>query len=228
MTHPGPTGDSGLPPEPLPTPARGTLTALLTELGGEPAVAPGVERSLLRRWREPHRHYHDSRHLAEVLARVAELAEHARSADLVRVAAWWHDAVHQGRAGADEEASAQLAQRQLTEVGLAVAEVAEVVRLVRLTAGHEPEPGDADGEVLCDADLGILAAPPARYGEYARDVRAEYAWVPEPAFRAGRAALLRGLLARDRLYRTPTATGWEPAARRNLSAELARLTDGPT
>jgi len=30
-------------------------------------------------------------------------------------------------------------------------------RLVLLTAGHAPEPGDRDGELLCDADLAVLA-----------------------------------------------------------------------
>jgi predicted metal-dependent HD superfamily phosphohydrolase len=54
-------------------------------------------------------------------------------------------------------------------------------------------------------------------------VRAEYAHVTDDAWRTGRAAVLRSLLAKDPLYLL--ATHWESAARRNLAAELAGLAD---
>ena len=66
----------------------------------------------------------------------------------------------------------------------------EVARLVRLTERHLPADDDANGCVLSDADLAILAATPERYAEYAADVRREYAHVPDDLFRAGRAAVL--------------------------------------
>jgi predicted metal-dependent HD superfamily phosphohydrolase len=54
-------------------------------------------------------------------------------------------------------------------------------------------------------------------------VRAEYAQVPDDAFRAGRAAVLRGL-ATGRLYRTTRAHDrWDGAARANLDAEVNAL-----
>ena len=81
--------------------------------------------------------------------------------------------------------------------------------------------------MLDDADLAILGAPAARYADYAADVHVEYAHVPDPAFRAGRAAILRGFLDRPRIYTTATgAARWEKAARTNLAAELADLSDG--
>ena len=56
-------------------------------------------------------------------------------------------------------------------------------------------------------------------------MRKEYAQVPDPAFRAGRAQVLRGLLAQQVLFRTETGHArWELAARANVEAELARLT----
>lgn len=72
----------------------------------------------------------------------------------------------------------------------------------------------------------MLAGPPAAYAAYAAAVRQEFAFVPDDAFRAGRAAVLRRLLAAPRLYRTPYgAARWEAAARDNLAGELRRLTD---
>jgi predicted metal-dependent HD superfamily phosphohydrolase len=89
---------------------------------------------------------------------------------------------------------------------------------------HHPEPGDGNGEVLCDADLAVLGSDPQGYAAYAAAVREEYAFVPEDAFRSGRAAILRQLLALPALYRTAAARErFDAPARANLAAELSRL-----
>lgn len=164
------------------------------------------------------RGYHDTRHLAEVLARLADLGEGDNTE--VVLAAWFHDAVYDGRPGA-EERSARLVETELTGTPVGVAEVA---RLVRLTERHDPELGDRNGEALCDADLAILAAAPARYREYAAGVRQEYAAYSDADFRAGRLAVLEDLASRDELFRTAYAREhWEPRARENLAAEIAGL-----
>lgn len=183
---------------------------------------------LLDRWREPHRHYHTVAHLGVVLDVVDRHAGLAERPDLVRLAAWCHDAVYDPRAAGDtnEQDSAALAERLLTDLGVPAPAVAEVRRLVLLTAGHRVAPGDPDGALLCDADLAVLAGPPAAYDRYAAAVRQEYAHVPDPAFRSGRASVLTGLLALPALFRLPPLAGrWEAPARANLRRELAILTD---
>ncbi|WP_091551059.1 HD domain-containing protein [Micromonospora pattaloongensis] len=195
---------------------------------GDTVAAAGAE--LIDRWREPHRRYHDVAHLAAVLAVVREHAEFATRPALVRLAAFWHDAVYDPAAGdgANERDSAELAGRVLRRLGIAPTDVAEVQRLVLLTAGHAVPPGDRDGALLCDADLAVLAGPPAAYDAYAAAIRREYAHVPDPAFRAGRAAVLRQLLALPALYRVPPLAGrWERPARANLARELAALGEAP-
>lgn len=186
--------------------------------------AEGVRDRLLAAYADPARGYHDTRHLDEVLARVEELlAAHPVPDPLaVRLAAWFHDAVYNGRAGADEEASAALAAR-LLDPHVPHATRDEVVRLVRLTAGHRPDPDDGAGAVLCDADLAILAAPAPRYLAYRRDVRRDYAHVGDADFVRGRIAVLSELAARPRLFHTATGRTWEAAARANLADELAAL-----
>ncbi|MEU8589037.1 hypothetical protein AB0C59_18845 [Streptomyces sp. NPDC048664] len=177
---------------------------------------------LLRRWSEPQRHYHTVSHLTAVLDHVDVLQEYADDPDLVRLAAWFHDAVYLPERSTNEERSARLAERALPEAGVAREPTGEVARLVRLTVGHAPEPGDANGAVLCDADLAILAAPPRAYAAYTAAVRREYGFVPDEAFHVGRAAVLRHLLDLPSLFRTPHGRReWEEAARRNLTAELA-------
>jgi predicted metal-dependent HD superfamily phosphohydrolase len=179
---------------------------------------------LRRRYGEPHRRYHDVRHLAAVLGRVDELADAADDLAAVRLAAWFHDAVYEPLREDNEAASAALAEQLLTALEVDAEVVAEVVRLVLLTREHDPAPGDGNGEVLSDADLAVLGADPADYLAYAADVRAEYAHVPDAAFAAGRAAILAALLARPRLFRTERGRRrWEDRARTNLSEELSRL-----
>lgn len=210
-----------------PHPAHDTLldgwTRLLRRAGGPGAADPvPFGENLLARWAEPHRRYHTTDHLAAVLGHVDDLADHAEDPDAVRLAAWFHDAVYRPDRSENEERSAALAERALPEAGLPAALTAEVARLVRLTAGHDPVAGDRNGELLCDADLAVLAAAPAAYAAYAAAVREEYGFVPDDAFRAGRAEVLRQLLALPALFRTPYgAAHWDAAARRNLTAELA-------
>ncbi|MBK3534429.1 hypothetical protein JHN48_33635, partial [Streptomyces sp. MBT72] len=70
---------------------------------------------------------------------------------------------------------------------------------------------------------------PQEYAAYAAQVREEYGFVPDEAFRAGRAAVLRQLLDLPRLFRTSYgAAEWEARARHNLATELELLTSsGP-
>ena len=119
----------------------------------------------------------DLGHLAAVLGMVGELAGAAPDPDAVRLAAWYHDVVYDPRSAENEARSAGRARAGLR--GLVDDErLAEVERLVLLTVDHDAEPDDANGAVLCDADLAVLAAPPDAYAGYASAVRAEYSDSP--------------------------------------------------
>ncbi|MEU0336610.1 hypothetical protein [Streptomyces sp. NPDC006193] len=191
--------------------------------GGGPDPAPYAD-DLLARWQEPQRRYHTLTHLTAVLDHIDVLERYAADPDVVRLAAWFHDAVYLPERSENEERSARLAERALPEAGVPDAKTAEVARLVRLTVTHDPADDDPDGQVLCDADLAVLAAPPSAYAAYAAEIRAEYHFVPDDAFRAGRSDVLRQLLGLPRLFRTPYGREhWEATARYNLAAELDML-----
>ncbi len=181
-------------------------------------------RDLLRRWGEPHRRYHNVEHLNYVLDVIDAHAGVAADADAVRLAAWFHDAVYDPRATDNEDRSAVLAVDVLRGLAVAAARVDEVARLVRLTATHDPRPGDSNGALLVDADLAILAAAPERYDRYAGQIRQEYHHVEDAAFAAGRAAVLRRLLDDPVLYRVlAVSTAARTQARQNMQRELDRV-----
>ncbi|MEU7903183.1 metal-dependent phosphohydrolase [Actinoplanes sp. NPDC049118] len=181
---------------------------------------------LLTRWSEPQRQYHTVAHLSAVLDVIDEFADLASGPDLVRLAAWLHDAVYDPRAlgDANERDSAEFAEGLLTTLGVPAGTAAEVARLVGLTAGHATDEDDLDGELLCDADLAILASAPDDYAAYTAAIRREYAHVPDDAFRGGRAQVLKALLELPSIYRhPPLREAWEGRARANLEAELKTL-----
>jgi len=188
-----------------------------------------IGEDLLRRLAEPHRRYHTTRHLVEVFWALEDLEQasvlSARDTVIGRLAGWFHDAVYDPAAGggANEAASADLAVRDLTALGVDRDDVERVRDLVLATTTHELAT-EGLSAAFHDADLWILSAPPERYADYTRQVREEYAAVPDDAFRAGRSAVLRPFLDREFVYATaPARERWEEAARANLAAELASL-----
>jgi predicted metal-dependent HD superfamily phosphohydrolase len=193
------------------------------ELAGDTPISRTEWAALIDAWSEPHRQYHDLSHLAAVLGLVGQLDAAATDPAAVRLAAWYHDAVYDPTRGDNEEVSAARAGAGLR--GLVSDErAAEVERLVLLTTTHDAAPEDANGAVLCDADLAVLASPPDAYAAYASAVRAEYGHLSDEVFTAGRIAVLEHLLALPQLYRLPAiAAEWTPRAQANLAAELALL-----
>jgi predicted metal-dependent HD superfamily phosphohydrolase len=201
----------------------GRFGAALTNAGGRPM--PSVIDDVLDRWAEPHRRYHNLDHLHAVLDVADAHTSWADDIDLVRLALFFHDAVYDPRAADNEQASADLSATLLTRCSVPAAAREEVHRLVRLTAGHNVDPPDRNGSLVADADLAVLARDWPDYQAYAEAIRAEYAYVPDDLFRAGRAHVLSGLLALPVLYRIePLRARWEARARANLTRELTALT----
>lgn len=190
-----------------------------------------VGEALLARWCDPARRFHDLRHLADVLNRVDELVEETHEPALVRLAAWYHGAIfdaetkaaYEARGGENETASAVLAHEQLLALGVPERAAHRVAQLVTALLRHAPDPADFDCAVLCDADLGMLAAEPQRYKAYLADVRKEYAHIPDRDFVRARVAILTRLLERRALFSSPLGAAWEDAARQNVQGELVRL-----
>jgi predicted metal-dependent HD superfamily phosphohydrolase len=181
--------------------------------------------NLISRYSEPHRRYHTTKHLLKMLTMIDQLADD-HDIFLVQLAAWFHDAVYNIPAGqiSNEEASARLALRELSRVGLEQEDLNQVARLVRLTETHLPGPRDPEGELLCDADLAILASDPADYADYIVAIREEYAQLTEEEVLAGRLAMLTELADRE-IFRTAKGRQLTDTARANVVAEMNVLRD---
>lgn len=187
---------------------------LWRELGALPD--PALYRAVMAAWAGAERVYHGVTHLRACLASFDGLRDLAERPAEVELALWFHDAIYAPAARDNEARSAAWAAAAARDAGLDEAVAERVAALILATAGHEA-PTTADGAVMLDADLTILGAPPAAFAEYEAQIRAEYAAVPDAAYRSGRAAVLASFRERPRIFSTDRAHRvLEAQARANL------------
>ena len=186
----------------------------------------GLYEQLLRSYAEPQRHYHTLQHLQECLALCSDVPGAVQHFGEVAVALWFHDAVYDVRGSDNEQRSADWAVQALQAAGAPASVQARVHALI-LATRHDALPAAGDAQLLVDIDLAILGVSPARFAEYAQQIRQEYAWVPEPVFLDKRQAILQSFLDRAQIYSTALFQArLEAQARRNLAEALAALAVG--
>jgi len=172
-----------------------------------------------RHYAEPGRFYHTLDHIRGVLDIVDQLQSQALHPNAVLLAAWLHDVIYDSKQIDNEERSAEYASRLCEQ--LAVPDGPLVASMILSTKTHIVAAGDANAQVLLDADLAILGASPSTYQTYSKNIRREYAWVSEPDYRRGRQQVLESFLNRPRIYHL--LKDMEEPARRNITAEFGEL-----
>src|SRR5687767_15395590 len=78
---------------------------------------PGLLGALIARYSEPHRAYHNIRHIEECFHALAPAAHLAERLAEVHLALWFHDAIYDPRGKDNEQASADLARESGTRRG---------------------------------------------------------------------------------------------------------------
>lgn len=193
---------------------------LCQELGLPSDTASRAWIALHARYSEPHRHYHNLRHIESMLARMDELAPDDPAMEL---AIWFHDVIYDPRKRDNEEQSAAFFVAEMAD-SLDPVLCIDVVRLILATDYARERTGAADEDLLRDIDLAILASAPDIYQAYTEAVRQEYAHVPDEDFRKGRAAVMKRFLE-TRIFQTDAFASEEPKARENIRDEIAALTE---
>ena len=180
---------------------------------------------LLAMYSEPHRHYHNVRHIADCLHEFDQVRQLAADPLAVELAIWFHDAVYDSHAANNEERSAELAKDWMGKSGAAAALTDAVGQLILATKSHDASL-HADAPLLGDVDLSILGQPAERFWKYEAQIRMEYEWVLENIFAPKRAEISERFLSRKRIYNTEYFFRmYEKQARMNLVASLQKLRD---
>lgn len=188
------------------------------------AAAP-VWAVLDRAYADRSRGYHNWDHIGAMLAELDAVRGEAEFVDVhfgeAELAIFFHDAVYEPLAKDNEARSAELFRG--VAGGMAEDAVRRIEASILATATHAPV-ADLSTRLVLDLDLCVLGAGAEDYARYARSVRAEYAAVPDAAWRAGRPAVLRRFLAREAIYQTVYFhSRLEARARENMAAEIAAL-----
>lgn len=204
-------------------------------------LADAICDQILSAYSEPGRAYHTVEHLMacfQVLDRVfpVRVLDPALpppsgvtnltpgQKNLVELALWFHDITYDTHANDNEAQSAEVAMEVLRN-GLDLPRLAEPVRDLILATKHDAAPTTLEAQVLVDVDLSILGESTTTFEAYEQQIRAEYAWVPELAYKEGRAKVLNHFLDREWIYSTPEMrrTGYEGRAQDNLRRSLKAL-----
>lgn len=173
----------------------------------------------------PDRRYHTLAHVLDCLARLDESDAPPEDHDLVEAALWFHEVVYDSHRDDNEARSAEWAVRTLAAASVPRVVVERVAALIMTTA-HAAPAGDRQSALLCDVDLSVFGRDARAFDDYQHRIREEYNWVPEPAYRAGRARILSGFLGRERIFLSDYFHDrYENAARENLQRALAELAD---
>ena len=136
---------------------------------------------------------------------------------------WFHDAIYGVKRRDNEKKSADWARASALAAGTP-AEACNRMHSLVMATRHKAVPRRTDAEILVDVDLSILGAAPERFDQYERQVREEYAWVPDFLFRRERKAILKEFLARPQIFSsTRFRDRYEPQARANIERSLERL-----
>jgi predicted metal-dependent HD superfamily phosphohydrolase len=190
---------------------------------GRPAADDTLFRRLVACYSETHRRYHTLQHLRECLDGFEQVRSQALHPAEIELGLWFHDAFYDPERDDNEDRSADWARDCLLDAGVDAGAAQRVHELIMATR-HDAVPEGQDVQLLVDVDLSILGADSTRFDESNEQIRAEYAHVPDEAYREGRVRILGGFLARPRLYCTDHFhLALEARARDNIRRALARL-----
>jgi predicted metal-dependent HD superfamily phosphohydrolase len=195
---------------------------LWSRLGAQGSGA-SILAQLAAAYAEPGRAYHTAEHIRDCLVQLDLSRNLAQHPDEVEAALWFHDAVYRPGASDNEDQSAELARTALS-TGAVPREVADRTAALVLATRHAGVPSLPDEQLICDIDLSILGREPGIFDAFERQIRHEYAWVPEPMYRRERSAVLSGFLRRRSIYQTDQfRQRYEASARANLKRLLGQL-----
>jgi predicted metal-dependent HD superfamily phosphohydrolase len=195
---------------------------LWQQISPEKARGDALFTELIDCYSEPHRAYHNLQHIADCLKQFDHVCATAQSALLLELAIWSHDVLYDPHAKDNEAKSAQWIVERLPAGSLL--DTTTLTQLIIATE-HKTPPETPDAQLLVDIDLSILGSTQARFDAYERQIREEYAFVPDDKFRTGRTAVLQHFLARSPIYNTSFFYDtYEEVARENIERSLRKLT----
>ena len=172
------------------------------------------------------RHYHNLSHLENLIFQLEEIKNKIEDWDTLPFAILYHDIVYRSTKSNNEEMSAEVAAKRLSEINFPKNKISKCVAMILATKKHV-HTGDNDTDLFTDADLSIFGQSWDQYTVYCNQIRKEYSIFPDLIYNPGRKKILNHFLKMDRIFKsTHFYHKMELQAKENLLKELALLKSG--
>jgi predicted metal-dependent HD superfamily phosphohydrolase len=169
------------------------------------------------------RHYHNLAHLESVLNELTIHKAKFASWDAIVFAIVYHDIVYNTLKSNNEERSADVAIKVLTNISCPGNTIEQCGELIHATKKHQP--ADHETNLFTDADLSILGSDSERYNDYVKKIRREYSIYPDLVYNPGRKKVLLHFLEMESIFKTKEFSDkYELSAKANIQSELESLT----
>lgn len=173
--------------------------------------------NLIKMYNEPHRHYHNTKHLHDCYIKFETHQHLIKDKYAVQLAIWFHDCMYNPMSNINEQLSLKYYQSILNDDPL-------VVDMILSTERHIPLTSNPDLLYFLDIDLSILGANKLSFKKYEDNIRKEYSHVSDEDYKKGRAEILEKFLKREYIFYTKEfREKFEKKSRRNISQLIKYL-----
>ena len=164
------------------------------------------------------RFYHTLSHLENIYSKLKPFPLNSA----IEFSIFYHDMVYDIQKVDNEEKSAVVALKHLTELGLTKRDIKQVYQLIIKTKSYQAS--SLENALFLDADLSILGSKLEVYKKYSENIRQEYSIYSDKVYKNGRKNVLEKFLTKDRIYISDYFYDlYEKKARKNIEYELKYL-----
>lgn len=172
---------------------------------------------------QPERQYHTLSHLDNLLNQLIDVKDKIENWETVLFTLFYHDIIYNVLNSDNEDQSADLAEKRMKQLNVAV-QLIETCKAQILSTKSHLENELSDTNYFTDADLSILGQDYETYKAYSENVRKEYSVYPDSIYKPGRKKVLLHFLEMRRIYKTDYFFNkFEIQAKQNLKKELDNL-----
>ncbi len=198
------------------------FTELLKGYDVDPKTTKDLWNEIETNHSQSGRHYHTLVHLTDLYKQLSEVKDKIKNWDVILFTLFYHDVVYKSTKKDNEEQSAALAMKRMSEIGVDQKDINLCHKQIIATKKHQ-ENSDADTNYFTDADLSILGRDPEIYNEYCKSIRKEYSIYSNFLYKKGRKKVVEHFLSMKRIYKSKEFyLKYESQAKQNLIEELRR------
>ena len=174
---------------------------LLREYGASANKVKNLWDEIYVNYSKSNRHYYNLNHLENLYSELSTVKNQITNWNVILFTLYYHDIIYTSTKKDNEERSAELASKRMSEIGISEIEVKQCYEQIIATKDHKESPS-ADANYFLDADLSILGNEPKTYKKYFGNIRKEYSIYPKFIYNKGRKKVINQFLKMNRIFKT--------------------------